>query len=211
MLKATIEKWNADCAAGVDSEFGRAAEKMAPIDTAPYYAVSITPTLVATTGGAKRDTAGRVLDWNNKPIKGLYEAGQLGSYVANLYQNGVFLSEAMLSGRAAAQTAFGGASEVKAVAAAEAKVAWDGAADGDYSAKCVGLHDPFEVIFTIKDGKLVEAKLGEGKENMFMTEEQFAEYTGAIIAAQDPNVDIVAGATVDCQAIGTGINEAFAK
>ncbi len=210
-LKATIEKWNADCAAGVDSEFGRAAEKMAPIDTAPYYAVSITPTLVATTGGAKRDTAGRVLDWNNKPIKGLYEAGQLGSYVANLYQNGVFLSEAMLSGRAAAQTAFGGASEVKAVAAAEAKVAWDGAADGDYSAKCVGLHDPFEVIFTIKDGKLVEAKLGEGKENMFMTEEQFAEYTGAIIAAQDPNVDIVAGATVDCQAIGTGINEAFAK
>ena len=76
---------------------------------------------------------------------------------------------------------------------------------------CVGLHDPFEVIFTVKDGKLVEAKLGEGKENMFMTEEQFAEYTGAIIAAQDPNVDIVAGATVDCQAIGTGINEAFAK
>ena len=91
------------------------------------------------------------------------------------------------------------------------KVAWDGAADGDYSAKCVGLHDPFEVIFTVKDGKLVEAKLGEGKENMFMTEEQFAEYTGAIIAAQDPNVDIVAGATVDCQAIGAGINEAFAK
>ena len=46
-LKATIEKWNADCAAGVDSEFGRNPEKMAPIDTAPYYAVSITPTLVA--------------------------------------------------------------------------------------------------------------------------------------------------------------------
>ena len=43
-------------------------------------------------------------------IPGLYEAGQLGSYVSNLYQNRVFLSEAMLSGRAAAQTAFGGAS-----------------------------------------------------------------------------------------------------
>ena len=44
---------------------------MAKIDTAPYYAVSITPTLVATTGGAKRDTASRVLDWNDEPIKGL--------------------------------------------------------------------------------------------------------------------------------------------
>ena len=71
--------------------------------------------------------------------------------MSNLYQNGVFLSEAMLSGRAAAQTAFGGASEVKAVTAEAAKVAWADAADGDYSAKCVGLHDPFEIIYTIKD------------------------------------------------------------
>lgn len=82
---------------------------MAKIDTAPYYAVSITPTLVATTGGAAA-TAGRVLNWNDEPIAGLYEAGELGGYVANLYQNGVFLSEAMLSGRTAAQTAFGAVS-----------------------------------------------------------------------------------------------------
>ena len=44
---------------------------MAPIEKAPFYAVSITPTLVATTGGAKRDTDGRVLDWNENPIPGL--------------------------------------------------------------------------------------------------------------------------------------------
>ncbi len=212
VLKATIDKWNADCAAGVDSEFGRAPEKMAPIDTAPYYAVSLIPTLVATTGGAKRDTAGRVLDWNDEPIAGLYEAGQLGSYVSNLYQNGVFLSEAMLSGRAAAQTAMGGVSEIKVFEKAENKgPAWAAAADGDYSVMCQGLHDPFEVIFTVKGGALAEVKTGAGRENMFMTDEQFAEYTGAIIAAQDPNVDIVAGATIDCQAIGTGINEAFTK
>ena len=37
------------------------------------------------------------------------------------------------------------------------------------------------------------------------------DLTGAMIEAQDQNVDIVAGATVDCQAIGTGVNEAFAK
>ena len=118
----------------------------------------------------------------------------------------------MLSGRAAAQTAFGGVSEIKVYeTAAVTGPAWEGAADGDYSVMCQGLHDPFEVIFTVKDGKLAEVKTGEGRANMFMTDEQFAQYTGAIIAAQDPNVDIVAGATVDCQAIGAGINEAFAK
>ena len=68
LFRSTIDAWNAACEAGVDAEFGRDPEKMEKIDTAPYYAVSITPTLVATTGGAKRDTAGRVLNWNDEPI-----------------------------------------------------------------------------------------------------------------------------------------------
>ena len=211
VLKATIDKWNADCAAGADSEFGRDPAKMAPIDTAPYYAVSITPTLVGTTGGAKRDTAGRVLDWNDEPIPGLYEAGELGSYFANLYQNGTFLSEAMLSGRAAAQTAFGGVSEIKEVAAAAGGVAWEGAPDGVYTATVDGLHDKIEVSLTVEGGNLTAIDITGGRDTMFITDEQLAEYTGAIIAAQDPNVDIVAGATVDCQAIGTAIGQAFAK
>ena len=211
VLKATIDKWNADCEAGVDTEFGRNPEKMAKIDTAPYYAVAITPTLVGTTGGAKRDTAGRVLDWNDQPIPGLYEAGELGSYISNLYQNGTFLSEAMLSGRAAAQTAMGGVSEIKEFSAETAGVAWEGAEDGVYTAVVDGLHDKIEVSLTVADGKLTDIAITGGRDTMFITDEQLAAYTGAIIEAQDPNVDIVAGATVDCQAIGTAIGQAFAK
>ena len=210
-LKATIDAWNAACEAGVDAEFGRDPEKMEKIDTAPYYAVSITPTLVATTGGAKRDTAGRVLNWNNEPIAGLYEAGELGSYVANLYQNGVFLSEAMLSGRAAAQTAFGAASEFTAVVKGETKVAWADAEDGVYTATVDGLHDKIDVAITIKDGNIEGIEIVGGRENMIITDEQLAEYVGAIIANQSADVDIVSGATVDCQAIGTAIGQAFAK
>ncbi|MEE0299315.1 MAG: FAD-binding protein, partial [Christensenellales bacterium] len=210
-LKATIDAWNAACEAGVDAEFGRDPEKMEKIDTAPYYAVSITPTLVATTGGAKRDTAGRVLNWNDEPIAGLYEAGELGSYVANLYQNGVFLSEAMLSGRAAAQTAFGAASEFTAVVKGETKVAWADAEDGVYTASVDGLHDKIDVAITIKDGKIENIEIVGGRENMIITDEQLAEYVGAIIANQSADVDIVSGATVDCQAIGTAIGQAFAK
>ena len=211
-LQATIDAWNAACDAGVDAEFGRDPEKMAKIDTAPYYAVSITPTLVATTGGAKRDTAGRVLNWNDEPIAGLYEAGELGSYVANLYQNGVFLSEAMLSGRTAAQTAFGAVSEFEAVVKGESNgPAWADAADGVYTATVDGLHDKIEVSITVAGGKLENIEITGGRENMLITDEQLAEYVGAIIANQSADVDIVSGATVDCQAIGTAIGQAFAK
>ena len=210
-LQATIDEWNAACDAGVDAEFGRDPEKMAKIDTAPYYAVSITPTLVATTGGAKRDTASRVLDWNDEPIKGLYEAGELGSYVANLYQNGVFLSEAMLSGRTAAQTAFGAVSKFEAVTKSENNgPAWADAADGVYTASVDGLHDKIEVSITVAGGKIENIEITGGRDSMLITDEQLAEYVGAIIANQSADVDIVSGATVDCQAIGTAIGQAFA-
>lgn len=87
-LKATIDAYNLGCKSGRD-EFGRSIETMEPIDTAPFYAVGITPTLVATTGGAERNVKAQVLDWNDNPIPNLYEAGELGSYVSNLYQNGM--------------------------------------------------------------------------------------------------------------------------
>lgn len=211
-LQATIDRYNELCEKGVDEDFGRDPEKMAKIEKGPFYAVAITPTLVATTGGAKRDTAGHVLDWNENPIPGLYEAGELGSYVSNLYQNGVFLSEAMLSGRAAAQTAFGGASEVKAVVKETAAgPAWAEAADGEYVQVVDGLHDKIEVKMTVQDGKLTAIAIGEGRDEMFITDEQLEQYVGAILASQSADVDIVSGATIDCQAIGTAIAQAFAK
>ncbi|MEG0935790.1 MAG: FAD-binding protein, partial [Clostridia bacterium] len=127
-ITATIDRFNGMVDAGTDADYGREADKMAKIENGPFYAVEITPTLVATTGGAKRDTAGRVLDWDGNAIPNLYEAGELGSYIANLYQNGCFLSEAMLSGRAAAQTVMGGVSEIKEVRAETTGNPWDGAA-----------------------------------------------------------------------------------
>lgn len=106
VLAATVAKYNAAVDAGKDAEWGRDPKTMARIEQGPFYAVSLAPALVSTTGGAVRDTGSRVLDWSGKPLPRLYEAGELGSYVANLYQNGVFLAEAVFSGRAAAKAAF---------------------------------------------------------------------------------------------------------
>jgi len=104
-LKATIDKWNSMCATGKDSEYGRDPKTMSAIVAGPFYAVEIVPTLVATTGGAERNTNSQVLSWSGKPIPRLYEAGELGAYIPNLYQNGTFLADAIFSGRAAAKHA----------------------------------------------------------------------------------------------------------
>ena len=105
ILRRTVDTWNSACDAGMDADWGRNPKTMARIESGPFYAVSLAPALVATTGGGVRDPRSRVLDWESNPIPRLYEAGELGSYVANLYQNGVFLAEAILSGRAAARDA----------------------------------------------------------------------------------------------------------
>lgn len=101
-LIATVEKYNAACEAGQD-EFGRDPETLQPIAKAPYYALNIVPGIVCTSGGARRNTKSQVLDHDGKPIPRLYEAGELGSMFSNLYQNGCYLTEAMITGRAAAR------------------------------------------------------------------------------------------------------------
>lgn len=98
-LEAEVQQFNEYARAGFDPLFGRDPDTMTPIEQPPYYAVAIVPGLICTTGGAMRNEKGQVLDENERPIPRLYEAGELGSFHSNLYQNGSFLTEAMLSGR----------------------------------------------------------------------------------------------------------------
>ena len=86
MLTATVNKWNADCAAGNgDTVFGRTAAQMAPVSTPPFYAVPLFPGSYNTHGGPIHDAQWRVCDFNNNPIPRLYEAGELGGEQAFLY------------------------------------------------------------------------------------------------------------------------------
>ena len=104
-LEATVRRYNEACAGGHDDEFERAAETLQPISGPPFYAVEIVPGTVSTTGGARRNGQSQVLDHAGKPIPRLYEAGELGSTTANLYQTGSFLTECIVFGRIAGSTA----------------------------------------------------------------------------------------------------------
>jgi 3-oxosteroid 1-dehydrogenase len=87
-VKETIARFNEFANTGVDRDFHRGAttplsptaekpnETMYPISsTGPYYAVLIGGGALDTKGGPKINAKAQVLDTNNKPIPGLYGAG----------------------------------------------------------------------------------------------------------------------------------------
>jgi predicted oxidoreductase len=104
-VREAVLRYEAACTAGADAEFGRPAHTLQSLGGPPYYAVRIVPTIVCTSGGGKRNIESEVLTPRGTPIPRLYEAGELGSMVSYLYQNGSYLTEAMISGRAAGSNA----------------------------------------------------------------------------------------------------------
>lgn len=74
----TIEDYNSYCTAGADQEFGRHAEVLFPVDTAPFYACAFDPVLgetMVTCGGIITDGEQNALDANFEAIPGLYVSG----------------------------------------------------------------------------------------------------------------------------------------
>lgn len=103
-----VARFNADCAEGVDREFGRGERmysqisygdhlagqhpNLGPVAVAPFYAMR--PVLVGTgipTTGLDTDPVGRVLDYDGNPIVGLYAAGNSSAMleVGGGYQSGI--------------------------------------------------------------------------------------------------------------------------
>ena len=95
-LRATVTRFNGFARTGVDEDFHRGASAndryysdprakpnptLGPIETAPFYAIPVTPSDLGTKAGLVTDTGGRVLDDGGKPIPGLYAAGNSASTV----------------------------------------------------------------------------------------------------------------------------------
>ncbi len=88
-LTNTVNTYNGYCAAGNgDPDFGRTASTMAPVQTAPFYALPLFLGGPNTQGGPIRNEMGQVCDPDNNPIPRLYSAGELGSVYGYLYPTG---------------------------------------------------------------------------------------------------------------------------
>jgi 3-oxosteroid 1-dehydrogenase len=118
-LEAVVARMNGYAKTGVDPEFGRGGNAydrnfgdpsltpnpcLGPIAKAPFYAVPINLGDLGTKGGLKCDAAARVLDGEDRPIPGLFAAGNAsGSPFGNAYPGaGGTIGPAMVFGFIAA-------------------------------------------------------------------------------------------------------------
>jgi succinate dehydrogenase/fumarate reductase flavoprotein subunit len=85
-LAETVRRFNELAQRGVDEDFGRGdepfdrafangASPLVPIDTPPYRAAAFGVSDLGTKGGLRTDADARVLDAADRPIPGLYAAG----------------------------------------------------------------------------------------------------------------------------------------
>lgn len=74
-LEQTIERWNTDVAAGVDTAFGKDVAYHASITEGPFYAAKLQSAVLATVGGIRVNNQAQVTTPAGKPIEGLYAAG----------------------------------------------------------------------------------------------------------------------------------------
>jgi len=103
-LDATVARWNDQAKAGEDADFGRGL-MLAPLATAPFYAMELSPSMINTQGGPRRNQNAQVLRPDRTPIPRLYSAGELGSIYSYLYQGTGNIGECLAFGRIAGRNA----------------------------------------------------------------------------------------------------------
>jgi len=109
VLADTINTWNADCTAGTDSQFGRPSSALAPIQTAPFYAMALWPGGPSLYGGPVRNAQGQICDAEDNPVPRLYGVGESGNLAGGfldvMTNNGQIIGLGRLVGKnAAAET-----------------------------------------------------------------------------------------------------------
>jgi succinate dehydrogenase/fumarate reductase flavoprotein subunit len=121
-FEATIHRFNADAREGVDREFGKGGNAyhkyvgdaahlpnpcLAPIESAPFYAVAVYPGDLGTSAGLVTNEHAQVLDGSGRVIAGLYACGNdMSSMMKGAYPGpGITLGPALVFGYLAARRA----------------------------------------------------------------------------------------------------------
>ncbi|GAB6987531.1 FAD-dependent oxidoreductase [Nocardioides pyridinolyticus] len=87
----TVRRYNDLAARHQDTDWEKRRDHLAPVSTAPFYAVRVTPrVLVLTSGGLRIDPDGHVLDVAGGAIPGLFAAGETtGGVIGDRYVGGL--------------------------------------------------------------------------------------------------------------------------
>ena len=230
-LDAALERYNAHChandGAGELDDFGR--ECTVPVETGPFYALKIGPTMYNTQGGPRHNGLAQVIGLDGYPIEGLFEGGEMGSVFADMYNGGGNLSETMVFGRYAGQNAakrakgeFQGATEkamthhekLIAAAAAQEGAGFDlsDVADGTYEGTGQGYGGKIVVSVTVEGGKIVSCEVVSSSETATLGELALPDYCASIVETQDPaQVDVSTGASNTLRGFQAAVEDAIAN
>jgi len=103
-LEASVGRWNDHCGKGKDPDLGR-SKMLLPLREPPFYAVELSPSMLNTQGGPRRNEKGQIVRPDSTPIPRLYSAGELGSIYSYLYQGTGNIGECLAFGRICARHA----------------------------------------------------------------------------------------------------------
>jgi len=103
-LESTVGKWNEDSVAGADTDFGRTM-MLKPLAEGPFFALELSPSMLNTQGGPRRNGKGQVMRPDGSPLPRLYSAGELGSIYSFLYQGTGNIGECLVFGRISGRNA----------------------------------------------------------------------------------------------------------
>lgn len=107
-LHGNVARYNGNVAAGEDRDFFKPSAMLRPIQKPPFYAARIRAAIICWTGtGLRIDTDARVLDAADRPIPGLYAAGETtGGMFGECYASGgASIANAIVFGRIAGRNA----------------------------------------------------------------------------------------------------------
>lgn len=104
-FEETIKKYNGYVDNKNDADFGRKNLKY-KVEKAPFYAMPVKPIIMQVLGGLRIDPKSRVLDAYDKPIPGLYAAGEVvGGIMGTMYDGGTCIGSGLTFGRIAGKSA----------------------------------------------------------------------------------------------------------
>lgn len=107
-LERTVEQYEADVEAGVDTRLFKDPKYLFPVAKAPFYAIELQPSAYQTIGGIKCNAECQALDSQGNAIAGLYVAGgdadiYSSPYYLNGTANGFSLGSGLVAGWAAGE------------------------------------------------------------------------------------------------------------
>ncbi len=218
----SINRYNEFCENGKDDYFGKPADYLQKLENPPYYFCYMPQACMVTFGGIRTNRKMQVVDKNGSAIAGLYSCGVdsadlwpniytinvPGGTNANNINSGRFASKyaAQYIGTDASGTVVADGDTSESVPDTSWSMPEGDLTDGTYTDTQFGMFSDITVTVTISGGKITEITQENELETSYVGVAAMEdELIPAVIAAQSPDVDTVAGATRTSDAFRTAV------